>query len=324
MRRSNVFLSFLMVSVLIILVALAANSPVSARDKLQDEIKIARGGQLYDQWSAVLVDKTVPPGNQPIWSRQSMNTRSGADTWRCVSCHGWDYQGTDGAISGTANDTGFSGILDAANQTKEEIENQIGGKNDPQHDFSTFFDQEDIDDLTAFIQDGLIDDNQYIDLVTRKVINGDVQNGKSKYENACASCHGEDGTGLTFRYEGTEIALGTLAVQDPWRFLHRTRFGTARAPEMAVGINLGWTPQDGRDVVFYAQSSLKSGFENIEGTPAVIAPVENKGGPAKNIFSGILTAFGAMATSLGFAVLLGAALVGIILLLVWLLRSRES
>ena len=61
---------------------------------------------------------------------------------------------------------------------------------------------------------------------------------------------------LTFRYGGSDIALGTLAVQDPWQFFHRTRFGTACAPKMPVGIDLGWTPQDRRDVVYYVQSSL--------------------------------------------------------------------
>jgi hypothetical protein len=121
-----------------------------------------------------------------------------------------------------------------------------------------------------------------------------------------------------------DTALGTLAVQDPWRFLHRTRFGTARAPEMPIGADLGWTPQDGRDVVYYVQSTLPTGFEVSNSTPQTIQQVENQGGPANNIFSGIITAFGAMATSLGFAVLVGAALIGIILLLVWLLRSRQS
>lgn len=324
MKRSTIFLSFFMVSVLLILVALIANSTVSARNNSQSEENIVRGGQLYDQWSALLPDVVVPPGNHPIWNRQANNTRSGVDTWRCVSCHGWDYQGTNGALKGTPNDAGFPGILGAGNNSTDEIISILNGQNDPQHDFGSLLNPEDMNALAAFVQEGLIDDNQFINLVSRKVTDGNEQNGKTKYSEACASCHGEDGTALTFRYEGTQIALGTLAIQDPWRFLHRTRFGTARAPEMPVGLQLGWTAQDGRDVVLYAQNNLPSGFEIQENQPVEIEPVENQGGPASNIFTGILTAFGAMATSLGFAILLGAALIGIILLLVWLLRSRES
>ena len=156
------------------------------------------------------------------------------------------------------------------------------------------------------------------------MIGGDLANGKQKYEETCASCHGEDGTQATFRYEGNQVSLGTLAVQDPWRFLHRTRFGTARAPEMPLGYEIGWTPEDGRDVVFYVQPSLPTGFEEPIVETMEIEPVANLGGPAQNWFTGIVTAFGAMATSLGFAILLGALFIGIILLLVWLLRGRQA
>ena len=42
-----------------------------------------RGAMLYDNWFALLgVD--APPGDMPLWSSQSANTRSGPDTWRCV------------------------------------------------------------------------------------------------------------------------------------------------------------------------------------------------------------------------------------------------
>jgi hypothetical protein len=50
---------------------------------------------------------------------------------------------------------------------------------------------------------------------------------------------------------------------------------------------------------------------------------EQPGGPASNIFTGILTALGAIATGLLFAVIIGAILIGIILLVVWFLRGRK-
>jgi uncharacterized membrane protein YphA (DoxX/SURF4 family) len=93
---------------------------------------------------------------------------------------------------------------------------------------------------------------------------------------------------------------------------------------MPLGVNLNWTPQDGRDVLYYVQSSLPSGLEAQASTPEEIEPVENQGGPAKNILTGILTAFGAMGVSLGFAVLLGAVFIGVILLVVWLIRNQKS
>lgn len=324
MNKPNVSISFLVVTVLIFTAASFFNSNVSARDNPQSKNPVVLGAQLYDDWSKIVPGASVPVGNSLIWSRQTNNTRSGADTWRCVTCHGWDYQGKDGAFKSGSNATGFPGILAGSELSQSELVAIFSGGNDLQHDFSVFLGDEDLNNLAAFIQEGLINDNQFIDIITRKVISGNLANGKNKFESTCASCHGNDGKKLTFRYEGSDIALGTLAVQDPWRFLHRTRFGTARAPDMPVGTDLGWTAQDGRDVVYYVQSSLPTGFEVDNSAPQEIQPVENQGGPANNIFSGIITAFGAMATSLGFAILVGAALIGIILLLVWLLRSRKS
>ena len=67
-----------------------------------DDITI--GAQLYDKWYALL--KTTPPDeNMPIWERQTTNTRSGPDTWRCAECHGWDYKGSEGAYSIAASPT---------------------------------------------------------------------------------------------------------------------------------------------------------------------------------------------------------------------------
>lgn len=324
MKKLNPIFSFIIILILFVIFASFNFANVSARDNSQEVDPVTRGAQIYDDWTVVIDNIAVPVGNQAIWSRQTNNSISGIDTWRCVTCHGWDYQGANGAFRSGSYSTGFPGILDAATKSSTEIIAAMDGTEDAQHDFTSMLSEDDLNSVVAFIQEGLVNDNEYIDLVTRKVLDGNLSNGRQKYEQVCATCHGEDGTKATFRYEGAEISLGTLAVQDPWRFLHRTRFGTARAPEMPIGYELGWTAEDGRDVVYYVQSTFPTGFEISQGEPADIEPVENLGGPAQNWFSGIVTAFGAMATSLGFAILLGAFFVGIILLLVWLLRNRQS
>jgi thiosulfate dehydrogenase len=51
---------------------------------------------LYDSWWTV-TGTDRPTTDQPLWQTQTTNTRTGADTWRCKECHGWDYQGKDGA-----------------------------------------------------------------------------------------------------------------------------------------------------------------------------------------------------------------------------------
>jgi len=50
-------------------------------------------------------------------------------------------------------------------------------------------------------------------MVSLKVLNGDLENGKTLFDDVCAECHGEDGRLIRFRYEGQEIILGKLAVR---------------------------------------------------------------------------------------------------------------
>ncbi len=324
MNKLKTIFSFIVILILLVVVGSITFSHVSARDNPQEISPVSRGAQIYDDWTSVVVDAAMPVGNNPIWSRQTNNTISGIDTWRCVVCHGWDYQGVDGAFRTGPYSTGFPGLLESSSKNNASLIKALDGTTDSQHNFTSMLNDDDLNAVVTFLQTGLINDNEYIDIVTRKVIGGNVSNGKEKYEQTCASCHGDDGTKATFRYEGTEVALGTLAVQDPWRFLHRTRFGTARAPDMPLGYELGWTPEDGRDLLLYVQTTLPTGFEIPIVETVEIEPVTNLGGPAQNWFTGIVTAFGAMATSLGFAILLGALFVGVILLLVWLLRSRQA
>ncbi|GAP14057.1 cytochrome C oxidase, cbb3-type, subunit III [Longilinea arvoryzae] len=321
-RFSFYIVPALILLVLIVFLVITVRAQANAGPLPQTDETIIRGARLYDNWYALL--ETQPrAGDMPLWTTQTTNTRSGAETWRCVTCHGWDYQGKDGAFGSGSNYTGFPGVY----QTQvSDLSGAITGRLDPQHDFSPYLSGEDVDALVAFIKNGTIDDNQFIDLVSRKVLNGDLANGKAKYENTCVKCHGEDGAAMVFRMEGQNVTLGTLAVTDPWRFLHRTRFGTAAAPDMPIGRSLGWSAQDGRDVLYYAQT-FPSGLPSGKETPSLggreATPVVQPGGPAQGFWGGLLTAFGAMATSLGFALLLGVVLVGLIFLLVWIARGKK-
>lgn len=324
MKNKTLFSLYLSIAALTLAVLGSASNPIAENRLIQDEDPVVRGARLYDDWIEVL-DEQAPSGNHPIWGRQTTNTRSGPDTWRCVSCHGWDYQGAEGANRSGSNFTGFPGIFDVQDWSEQEIAAALDGELDDEHDFMPPLIASDAAAVAAFLQEGLIDDNEFIDPVSRGVIEGDAANGEALYTEACASCHGDDGTALTFRYEGQDVALGTIAVQDPWRFLHRTRFGVARAPEMPIGYELGWSPQDGRDVLLFAQG-MPSGLESPGEGPTFedrAPPEGERGGPAQNIITGILTAIGAMVTSLGFAILLGGALIGIIFLIVWLIRGRS-
>jgi cytochrome c553 len=288
---------------------------------------VPKGAALYDNWFAAL-GKSAPEGNMLLWSKQSTNTRSGPDTWRCVECHGWDYQGKDGAYrEGNSRYTGFPGVLQVSKTlSQEDLLGVLKGSQDKAHDFSAYIDDASLKQLVVFLKTSLINDDTFINPQTFKVVGGDIEVGKTLYNQSCTSCHGENGLKIAFRFEGMDAGLSTLAALDPWRFLHKTRFGTPGTP-MVIGYDLGWTEQEGRNMLLYAQS-MPGGTAHIEQLPVIgegeVTPEPLRGGPPQGFLGGILTALGAIATGLGFNILVAAVLVGILLLIVWAIRPKRK
>jgi len=212
---------------------------------------VTEGGVLYDKWwKAVGVD--APEGDQPLWALQTTNKRSGADTWRCKECHGWDYKGKDGAYGeGSSHYTGFPGILDAASKSAEELAGWLNGTANPDHDFSAYLSEEQIAMLVAFMKEGMVDMAKYIN--ADKTVNGDPAKGKTLFNRGCKRCHGEDGKTINFKDEAHPEYIGTIANENPWEFFHKASFGQP-GEHMPAGLNFGWTPQDIADLLSYAQT----------------------------------------------------------------------
>jgi thiosulfate dehydrogenase len=211
---------------------------------------LSGGGQLYDEWWVVLgVDE--PTGDQPLWATQDTNTRSGADTWRCKECHGWDYRGADGAYGSGSHTTGFAGVLDASSLSSDELLAWFNGQANPDHDFSAAMGETGMDAMVAFIQQEMTDISSFVD--GDGMVSGDPRNGRDLFGDTCANCHGVDGKTHNFGSEDEPEYVGTLAVDNPWEFFHKASFGQPGEP-MPQGRALGWTMQDIADVLAYAQT----------------------------------------------------------------------
>jgi len=190
---------------------------------------MSRGGRLYDSWfSALGADK--PKGTHPAWPA-SNTKKKGNVTWRCKSCHGWDYRGADGKYGSGSYKTGIPGIMSFSGKSVDAIAAAIRGG---PHGFTKeMIDDEQMGYLAAFVSRGLEDVNRYIDPKSGDV-KGDPKKGAATFETTCAGCHAFDGKALNFGSDQEPEYVGTIARENPWEFLHKVRFGQPGAEMMSL------------------------------------------------------------------------------------------
>lgn len=200
-----------------------------------------RGGQLYDQWWKIN-GEPQPTGiyeNYPQTGKQT-----GSNTWRCQTCHGWDYKGKEGVYETGDNYTGIKGLYSVKDKSAAEIYEAILAKGLPLSD-------QDIWDLTKFIKEGQIDMNKYIIFsgAQSKAATGNIENGRTLYESTgkCIECHGADGN------KNPEVSVGAAARDNPWEILHKIRFGQP-GTRMPAAVKAGLTVQEQIDILTYAQT----------------------------------------------------------------------
>src|SRR3989304_414317 len=179
---------------------------------LTTEPAISGGGVLYDAWWEV-VGAEAPTTDQPLWKTQATNTRTGADTWRCKECHGWDYKGVDGAYGSGPPKTGFVGVFNARGKPVAELLAVLKGSTNPDHDFSSVMEAQDLIDLALFMSQDLVDATNFVN--PDNTSQGDPAQGKGKFDEVCGYCHGPEGNAINFASLAEPEFLGHLATANP-------------------------------------------------------------------------------------------------------------
>lgn len=210
---------------------------------------LAAGGRIYDTWWDAL-DRKKPKETNPAYP--ATGKRTGANTWRCVECHGWDYKGRDG-VYGQGQPmgdryTGIKGILGAREKPAAVIAKLLRAA--PHNYTAEMITDAEMVRLAAFIRTGLHDADRYIDRKTAKV-KGDANRGAGFYQTICAACHGLDGRALNWGTREEPAYVGTEAQKLPWEVLHKVR----NSHPGAAMVNMRALPlKDTIDILAYAQT----------------------------------------------------------------------
>ena len=206
---------------------------------------LASGARLYDNWiSALGMDK--PTTTHAAWPA-SNTKKKGAVTWRCKSCHGWDYRGKDGAYAKGSYKTGIGGIRAWAGKDPAAIQKVIMSGI---HGFTyDMIPEEAMVRLATFVSRGQVDAAAYI--AADKSVKGDAGRGRGIFQNTCAACHGFDGKALNWGSEEKPGYVGTEAKANPWEVLHKIRAGH---PGVEMPSLMAWPLQDAVDVLAYTRT----------------------------------------------------------------------
>lgn len=260
-----------------------AGAAVAAR---KEAIRI--GGLLFDNhWSHTGNTPPTDSGgveiDNPVWARRDPEATSeavGAATWRCKTCHGWDYKGVNGRYGpGSTNFTGFPDLLARQESLSARgaatVFNYLKFGVAGEHAFGdgspAKLNDEQIGALVEFLllpsaelpveAQSLVGMRDTVEFIFEEQFlgraKGDSAAGATLYAEgaagigrpscADAACHKETGAGIV------AVNLQALATENPWEVLHKSRFGQPGVPEMTSVWEWGI---DGNavDILTYIQS----------------------------------------------------------------------
>jgi mono/diheme cytochrome c family protein len=164
----------------------------------QDEASVVRGGRLYDNWSVESKNR-APNDWHPAFVIRDEAISIG-DSWRCTTCHNWNYKGQHG----------YTGIRGKQGADPASI---VALLKNNSHRYNGLMSDGDLADLANFVSRGQVDMQKLIESERRGRAN--VAAEEKFFGTICAACHGSDGGHLR------EVPpIGDAARQRPHEVLH--------------------------------------------------------------------------------------------------------
>lgn len=206
---------------------------------------LAAGGRIYDNWWDAL-GRRKPDGMHPAYPKEGK--RKGPTTWRCVECHGWDYNGKDGLYGKGERFTGIKGIRGAKGRSPAAIMRLLRAQ--PHGYTEAMIKDDELRRVALWVSRGQYNADRYISRKT-DVVRGNRQRGAALLQTICATCHGFDGRLLNWGTRDKPAYIGTEARKLPDEVLHKIRHahpGAAMVSLQALRL------KDAIDLLAYAQT----------------------------------------------------------------------
>jgi thiosulfate dehydrogenase len=180
-----------------------------------DAFILALGGKLYDNYfQATDADIAKLQPNPAFPDELAART---IDTWRCVSCHGWDYDGAEKSTTSKAQASQFVSLRQLEGSEPDEIRVRFN-KVHNDHPIAKY-EGLPLDLIMLFLSIGQVDDNAFVTPET--VSEEHMLRGQNIFEGICMNCHDPDGKAGLERRLGEAQSLGWIARNEPKRFLHK-------------------------------------------------------------------------------------------------------
>jgi cytochrome c5 len=208
-----------------------ALAPVAAQEAWPPSVEqgqaatLSYGGRLYDNHWVVL---NVLPPLEPNPAYPADPRTAPKSTWRCVSCHGWDYSGSDGLLGEISSK--FVSMAGAKGRDPDQIAKFL--RSGSHAVIAAKMPDEALHALSLFICCGQHD----IRTLTgpNGEAKGDPLRGKDIYDGICNRCHQADGKAPIYGEPGDVSSLGWIARQHPAQAAHKIRNGVPSADMVSL------------------------------------------------------------------------------------------
>ncbi|MGI9480853.1 MAG: c-type cytochrome [Hyphomicrobiales bacterium] len=200
----------------------------SAEDAEFGEVFVlAIGGKLYDNiWTMTAIN----PPEKPNPAFPADIDVSASETWRCVSCHGWDYKGKDGERSKMGMPDAFANLKHIEGTELETVTKRIREAH-PEYP-NELFDDAILEVLALFVSIGQYNRDAF--LTSDGIALGKVENGRAIFEGACMNCHQYDGKATLIGELGDKSSLGWISRNRPEQALHKVMNGVPGTDMLAI------------------------------------------------------------------------------------------